>query len=239
MISRYFTWIFLFVLLDASLLLIGKEYSIDPDEDMNVLSPAQLAQRKAMMDEAFQKNLVKPGDPGYVYDKVVTFSESAKDSNEWDDEEEDNKEKAAEGTTGAQDHPVSVSKITINSCSNLDDNNHLEIDDRKDVDEESLDVHTNSRAGAISESSIKVTTQVNIQQPLVPLIASSIPTEMKNPEEQVKQFSFPLQENNINELRTDEKSDKVDSEESSNDIENALANMETGDVYEEDEDFWQ
>ena len=51
------------------------------------------------MDEQFAKNKLKPGDPGFVYDKVVEFNrdEQEQESNSWDedmemdqDEEDDN-----------------------------------------------------------------------------------------------------------------------------------------------------
>ncbi|CAL8114098.1 unnamed protein product [Orchesella dallaii] len=78
-----------------SLEIVNKEYFIDPKEDLNTLSPAQLAQRKAVMEETFRKNLVKPGDPDYVYDKVIQFDgESASNevNNDWDDDEDRTKQ---------------------------------------------------------------------------------------------------------------------------------------------------
>ena len=51
-------------------------------EDLNTLSDAELARKKAEMNKAFEQNLLKPTDPGYVYDKQVDFQ--ATEDSEWD-----------------------------------------------------------------------------------------------------------------------------------------------------------
>jgi hypothetical protein len=42
------------------------------------------------MDEQFAKNKLKPGDAGFVYDKVVEFNrdEQEQESNSWDEDME-------------------------------------------------------------------------------------------------------------------------------------------------------
>ena len=40
---------------------------------MNKLGDDELAAHKRGMDVKFEKNQLKPGQPGYVYDKVVEF----------------------------------------------------------------------------------------------------------------------------------------------------------------------
>jgi centrosomal protein CEP19 len=40
------------------------------------------------MENVFAANVVKPGDPGYVYDKQVEFTTPTQ-ANEWDDEEDE------------------------------------------------------------------------------------------------------------------------------------------------------
>lgn len=45
--------------------------------DLNKLSDADLAAHKLAMDKDFNKNQLKPGDAGFVYDKVVDFSKQA------------------------------------------------------------------------------------------------------------------------------------------------------------------
>ena len=41
------------------------------------------------MEEKFIKNALKPGDPGFVYDKRVDFKSMPKQDNSWDEEDED------------------------------------------------------------------------------------------------------------------------------------------------------
>ena len=50
---------------------VKMEFSINFDEDMNKLSDRDLQRRKELMDINFQKNQIKHGDPGFVYDKQV------------------------------------------------------------------------------------------------------------------------------------------------------------------------
>ena len=55
--------------------------------DLNKLDDDELKAHKAAMDVKFQQNAVKKGDPGFVYDKRVTFkidTENA-ESNSWDE----------------------------------------------------------------------------------------------------------------------------------------------------------
>ncbi len=46
------------------------------------------------MDQGFSKNVIKPGDKGYQYDKRVDFNSKVKEDNSWDegsqDEDDDN-----------------------------------------------------------------------------------------------------------------------------------------------------
>lgn len=50
------------------------------NENLNKLSDEELARRKRQMDKDFDKNFLKPGDAGFVYDKVVDFNNQANDS---------------------------------------------------------------------------------------------------------------------------------------------------------------
>lgn len=66
----------------------SKEYK---NKNLNKLSDAELAREKAKMDKKFEENFIKPGDPGYVYDKVVDFTNVQQDaSDSWDNEEYSN-----------------------------------------------------------------------------------------------------------------------------------------------------
>ena len=45
-------------------------------KNLNKLSDTELAAHKKAMDRDFSKNQLKPGDPGFVYDKVVEFKKA-------------------------------------------------------------------------------------------------------------------------------------------------------------------
>lgn len=76
--------------MEASLDGIRKEESIDPDEDLNKLDDKELAKRKNLMDELFEKNRKKKDDPDFEYNVEVDFNEGgAVESSGWDDNSED------------------------------------------------------------------------------------------------------------------------------------------------------
>lgn len=56
--------------------------------DLQAVSEADLARAKSLMSEGYEKHRLRPGDPGYVYDRRVDFQEPAHD-NDWDDDLED------------------------------------------------------------------------------------------------------------------------------------------------------
>ncbi|XP_036245112.2 LOW QUALITY PROTEIN: centrosomal protein of 19 kDa [Molothrus ater] len=49
------------------------EHTIDPEEDMNKLDDKELAKRKSIMDELFEKNRKRRDDPDFVYNVEVDF----------------------------------------------------------------------------------------------------------------------------------------------------------------------
>ncbi|KFQ35297.1 Centrosomal protein of 19 kDa, partial [Merops nubicus] len=59
--------------LAESLEKFGQEETIDPEEDMNKLDDKELAKRKSIMDELFEKNRKKKDDPDFIYDIEVEF----------------------------------------------------------------------------------------------------------------------------------------------------------------------
>lgn len=59
----------------------------DQNEDLNKLDDFELDKRKADMDKDFEKNRLRPGDNGFVYDKEVDFT-GGKIESGWDDEDE-------------------------------------------------------------------------------------------------------------------------------------------------------
>ena len=50
---------------------VDKEFTINFEEDMNLLSDKDLKRRKELMDLQFEKNRVQVGDPDFIYDKQV------------------------------------------------------------------------------------------------------------------------------------------------------------------------
>ncbi|OQR72214.1 centrosomal protein of 19 kDa-like [Tropilaelaps mercedesae] len=51
-----------------------QKYTLDPDEDLNRLDDKTLQVKKQLMSESFEKNALKPGDPGFQYDVEVDFN---------------------------------------------------------------------------------------------------------------------------------------------------------------------
>jgi hypothetical protein len=60
-------------------------------EDLNKVSEFRLKMAKKQMDEQFEKNLIRPGMPGYQFDKAVDFGEGEEELS-WDDEEDEEDE---------------------------------------------------------------------------------------------------------------------------------------------------
>lgn len=57
------------------------------NRNLNKLSDYELAKEKKAMDSKFNQNFVKPGDPGFVYDKVVDYTKLRKSSEFFNDED--------------------------------------------------------------------------------------------------------------------------------------------------------
>lgn len=69
---------------------IRRETTIDPEEDLNKLDDKELAKRKSIMDELFEKNQKKKDDPNFVYDIEVEFPQDDQlQSCGWDTESAD------------------------------------------------------------------------------------------------------------------------------------------------------
>lgn len=69
---------------------IRRETTIDPEEDLNKLDDKELAKRKSIMDELFEKNQKKKDDPNFVYDIEVEFPQDEQlQSCGWDTESAD------------------------------------------------------------------------------------------------------------------------------------------------------
>lgn len=61
-----------------------REPVVDVNGDLNACTDVELKLAKLLMEKDFQKNLLKPGDEGFVYDKQVEFVPTS--DNEWDDD---------------------------------------------------------------------------------------------------------------------------------------------------------
>uniref|UniRef100_G3TPU1 Centrosomal protein of 19 kDa n=1 Tax=Loxodonta africana TaxID=9785 RepID=G3TPU1_LOXAF len=69
---------------------VQRERTIDPEEDLNKLDDKELAKRKSVMDELFEKNQKKKDDPDFVYDVEVEFPQDEQlQSCGWDTESAD------------------------------------------------------------------------------------------------------------------------------------------------------
>lgn len=70
---------------------VNKEFTLGSDEDLNKLGDDVLRRKKEIMDQTFNKNRIKPGDPEFVYDKQVDFDKNVNEKVEsgWDAEESD------------------------------------------------------------------------------------------------------------------------------------------------------
>ncbi|NXY50921.1 CEP19 protein, partial [Ceuthmochares aereus] len=76
--------------LDESLEKFRQEETIDPEEDMNKLDDKDLAKRKSIMDELFEKNRKKKDDPDFIYDIEVEFPQNEQlESCSWDMESDE------------------------------------------------------------------------------------------------------------------------------------------------------
>lgn len=76
--------------LEESLDGIQKEETIDPEEDLNKLDDKELAKKKSIMDEVFEKNRKKKDDPDFEYNVEVEFSQDGVvESFGWDENSED------------------------------------------------------------------------------------------------------------------------------------------------------
>ncbi|XP_063771635.1 centrosomal protein of 19 kDa isoform X2 [Pseudophryne corroboree] len=75
--------------LKASLDRIQRENTVNPDEDLNKLDDKELAKRKSIMDELFEKNRKKKDDPDFEYNVEVDFAQEGAASCGWDEDSED------------------------------------------------------------------------------------------------------------------------------------------------------
>uniref|UniRef100_A0A3Q3VSL3 Centrosomal protein of 19 kDa n=1 Tax=Mola mola TaxID=94237 RepID=A0A3Q3VSL3_MOLML len=64
-------------------------FCLDPEEDLNKLDDDKLARKKGQMDELFERNRKRRGDPSFVYDLEMDFTKTTQEKCSWDDESDD------------------------------------------------------------------------------------------------------------------------------------------------------
>ncbi len=52
--------------------------------DLNKLTDWEISQHKQKMDKVYNKNIIKPNDPHFVYDKRIQFSKPASVEESWE-----------------------------------------------------------------------------------------------------------------------------------------------------------
>ncbi|KAF5829394.1 CEP19-like protein-domain-containing protein [Dunaliella salina] len=64
------------------------DIDINEDTDLNRVSEMELRLAKQQMEREFTKHQLKPGEPGYEYDKQIEFGPPTS-ANDWDDDDDD------------------------------------------------------------------------------------------------------------------------------------------------------
>ncbi|CAN7998455.1 centrosomal protein of 19 kDa [Ixodes scapularis] len=76
--------------LDECLEIVAKEFTLNPEEDLNKVDDDTLQRKKDLMNLTFEKNCKKPGDPDFKYDVEEDFDlEGAIETSGWDSEKDD------------------------------------------------------------------------------------------------------------------------------------------------------
>ena len=63
---------------------VDKLMAVDPSENLNALSDAELQRRKDLMQLKFERNSVGKEHPNYIYDKVTDFGGLKEPAAGWD-----------------------------------------------------------------------------------------------------------------------------------------------------------
>ncbi|GLC39323.1 hypothetical protein PLESTM_000883700 [Pleodorina starrii] len=92
---------------EAEKLVIGLE--VTDDLDLNKVTEVELKMAKQAMEADFMKNQLRPGDPGYVYDKQEDFGPPT-EVNDWDDSGDEEEEPSEEPEVDWADIHATVSK---------------------------------------------------------------------------------------------------------------------------------
>merc|ERR1712226_1824262 len=99
------------------------EHAVDGQEDLNKLDDDTLRKKKLAMEETFEKNQIKPGDPIYVYDKEVNFDEVEKVDCDWDMDESEGEENKQQDVNNKQTNKKTSISPQNNKQKPTDENN--------------------------------------------------------------------------------------------------------------------
>jgi len=75
--------------LSEALAKVDELMAVDPSENLNALSDAELQRRKDLMQLKFERNSVGKEHPDYVYDKVADFGGLKEPAAGWDSDSDD------------------------------------------------------------------------------------------------------------------------------------------------------
>lgn len=76
--------------LDECLEIVAKEFTLNPEEDLNKVDDETLQRKKDLMNLTFEKHRKKPGDPDFKYDVEEDFDmDGAIETSGWDSEKDD------------------------------------------------------------------------------------------------------------------------------------------------------
>ncbi|XP_041790830.1 centrosomal protein of 19 kDa [Chelmon rostratus] len=64
-------------------------FNLDLDEDLNKLDDEELARKKGLMDQLFERNRRRKEDPDFVYDLERDFTKTTQEKCSWDEESDD------------------------------------------------------------------------------------------------------------------------------------------------------
>lgn len=136
--------------LEWSLLKVEKEYDVNPEEDLNKLDNEELKKKKAIMDIAFNKGRIRPGDSKFEYDKRVDFV-SDKPS-DWDGEDGNSEDSVYQAIPVLED---------VQAEASLQEDDHLE--NQLDLSEEVIDTALGNEDDSLEDKDPKLNVQFDIK----------------------------------------------------------------------------
>ncbi|GBG34739.1 Glucose-repressible alcohol dehydrogenase transcriptional effector [Hondaea fermentalgiana] len=109
--------------------------ALERGDDLNKASTSVLQQAKAEMNSTFSQNVLRPGDPGYVYNRKVDFSLENDDdlsAASWDDDDMESQQQAEE--EDEEEDEKEDERVSRNQDSDDDDDDDDEVSNASDDD---------------------------------------------------------------------------------------------------------